>query len=541
MIGLILLFLPLLAAAQDQVYSHQDSLFGSITPEREWWDLNYYHLDIEVEPKEKTIYGQNTIQYTVLRPGSTMQIELQDPLEILSIHQDGQLLTYRRDGFSYLIELSKKQVVGHVNEIVVKYGGHPKPSPNPPWSGGITWDKDDNGIDFVASSCQKDGPSLWWPCKDHPYDETDSMLISVTVPDHLMDVSNGRLRSITSPKKGYKTYHWFVASPINNYGVNINIGDYVHFKETYDGEAGVLDCDYYVLRDNLKKAKKQFEEVPRMLDAFEYWFGPYPFYVDGFKLVEAPYLGMEHQSSVTYGNGYKNGYLGRDLSGSGWGMKFDYIIIHESGHEWFANNITYADIADMWIHESFTTYSESLFLDYHFGLEASSAYVRGLRSSIVNDGPIIGQYDVHQPGSRDMYFKGANILHTLRQVVNDDDLWRQVLRGLNVEFYHATIRSHQLIDYIDSMVTEIDLQPFFTQYFKDARVPIFTYRIQNNQIMYKYDNVVAGFRMPIKILQNGQVFSLDNASDQWQMASIGEGAIVVDPNYYVATFDLLGQ
>ena len=244
------------------------------------------------------------------------------------------------------------------------------------------------------------------------------MLISVRVPEGLMDVSNGRLRKVDTHKDKSKTFHWFVANPISNYVVNLNVSDYVHFSEKYEGEKGTLDCDYYVLPYHLEAAKKQFKDVARMLQAFEHWFGPYPFYEDGFKLVEVPYPGMEHQSSVTYGNGFENGYGGRDVSGTGWGFKFDFIIIHEAGHEWFANNITYKDIADMWVHEGFTAYSENLFLDYHYGKEASAEYVIGTRKNIRNDRPIIGVYDVNYSGSGDMYSKGANLLHTLRQIVN---------------------------------------------------------------------------------------------------------------------------
>src|SRR5690606_7352637 len=253
-----------------------------------------------------------------------------------------------------------------------------------PWDGGFSWKKDDNGNDFVATSCQGLGASVWWPNKDHMYDEVDSMLISVRVPKALMEVSNGQLRGVEDHKDGTNTYHWFVNNPINNYGVNVNIGDYVHFSEDYNGEKGILKMDYYVLKYNLEKAKQQFKDAPRMMEAFEHWFGPYPFYEDGYKLVEVPYLGMEHQSSVTYGNGFENGYLGRDLSGTGWGLKFDFIIIHESAHEWFANNITYKDIADMWIHESFTAYAESIFVEYFYGKKAGAEYVIGTRRGIQN-------------------------------------------------------------------------------------------------------------------------------------------------------------
>lgn len=538
LVTILLALCSFLCNSQELIFTHQDSLFGTITPERAWWDLNYYHLDVEVHVKDKTIYGSNLVQYTVLQPHQVMQIELQPPLKIISAQQHNEVLEVEQDGFTYFIHLKEKQIPGNVDSLRITYGGTPKESPNPPWSGGITWRKDTNGKDFIASSCQQDGPSLWWPCKDHPYDEVDSLLISVTVPDHLMDVSNGRLRGVTSRKPGTKTYHWFVENPINHYGVNINIGDYVHFSEEYQGEKGTLDLDYFVLRNNLKKAKKQFTQVKDMLDAFEHWFGPYPFYEDGFKLVEVPYLGMEHQSSVTYGNGYENGYLGRDLSGSGWGMKFDYIIIHEAGHEWFANNITYADVADMWIHESFTTYSENLFLDYHYGKQASAEYVIGMRSQVVNDRPILGIYDVHYSGSRDMYFKGANILHTLRQLVDDDEKWRQMLRGLNTHFYHKTVRSQELINYLDDQI-ELDLQPFFQQYVKDHRIPIFNYYFENGYLMYRFDNVVEGFHMPVKVWMDGEEIWLSSASSQWNRHATKAESLKIDSNFYIASFEII--
>ena len=388
----------------ETVFTRQDSLRGSITKERAWWDLKYYHLDVKVDPTEKTITGSNTIRYTVVSEYNKMQIDLQEPMQIYKITQDGKEQKFVRDGNAFFIELNAAQKVGETKEIVITFGGKPKEAVKPPWDGGITWKKDKNGKNFIASSCQGLGASIWWPNKDHMYDEVENMLISVNVPGDLTDVSNGRLQSVTNEKDGTKTFNWYVSNPINNYGVNINIGDYVNFSEKYKGEKGNLDCSYYVLRDNLAVAKKQFKDAPKMLKAFENWFGPYPFYEDSYKLVEAPYLGMEHQSCVTYGNGYKNGYLGSDLSGTGWGLKFDFIIIHESGHEWFANNITYKDIADMWIHESFTCYSESLFLEYYYGKEAGAEYVQGIRKNIQNDKPIIGNYDVNNEGSGDMYY-----------------------------------------------------------------------------------------------------------------------------------------
>jgi len=317
-----------------EVFTRQDTLRGSITKERAWWDVKYYHLDVKVNPADSTISGSNTIRYKVLKSYNRMQIDLQKPMEISKVTQDGKELKFERDENVFYINLVEPQNVGDIKEVVVFYGGKPKIAVNPPWDGGITWSKDKNGKPFIASTCQGLGASVWWPCKDHMYDEVDNMLISVNVPKNLTDVSNGRLQSIIDLKDGTKTFNWYVSNPINNYGVNINIGDYVSFSEVFKGEKGDLDCEYYVLRDDLEKAKIQFKDVPRMLKAFEHWFGPYPFYEDSYKLVQAPYLGMEHQSCVTYGNGFQNGYLGRDLSGTGWGLKFDFIIIHESGHEW---------------------------------------------------------------------------------------------------------------------------------------------------------------------------------------------------------------
>jgi aminopeptidase N len=488
---------------KEEVFTRQDTLRGSITKERAWWDVKYYHLDIKVNPADSTISGSNTIRYKVLNSYNRMQIDLQEPLNISKVTQDGKELKYQRDGNVFYINLVAPQNVDEIKEVVVFYGGKPKIAVNPPWDGGITWSKDTNGKPFIASTCQGLGASVWWPNKDHMYDEVDDMLISVNVPKNLTDVSNGRLQSVTDLKDGTRTFNWYVSNPINNYGVNINIGDYVSFSEVFAGEKGDLDCNYYVLKDNLEKAKIQFKDVSRMLKAFEHWFGPYPFYEDSYKLVEAPYLGMEHQSCITYGNGFANGYRGRDLSGTGWGLKFDFIIIHESGHEWFANNITYKDIADMWIHESFTNYSESLFVEYYYGKEAGAEYVRGTRKGIKNDKPIIGHYNVNNEGSGDMYPKGGNMLHTLRQIVNDDEKWRTILRGLNSTFYHQTVTTKQIEDYL-SQAVGLDLKPFFDQYLRDTRIPTFEYKVHGNNLEYRWTNCVAGFNIPLKVTINGK-------------------------------------
>ena len=517
-------------------FTHQDTLRGSITPERAWWDLTYYHLDIEVIPSEKFISGKNTIQYTVLDPANVLQIDLQSPLKITKATQDGKTLKVINDGNAHFVTLIKPQNKGESNTIDVYYEGHPKEAERAPWDGGFSWKKDPNGNDYVATSCQGLGASVWWPCKDHMYDEVDSMDISVTTPKGLMDVSNGKLTAVDTLSDGRKTFTWSVKNPINNYGVNVNIGDYVHFSEIYPGEDGPLDMNYYVLKDNLEKAKKQFKDAPKMMKAFEHWFGPYPFYEDGFKLVEVPYLGMEHQSSVTYGNNFQNGYLGRDLSGTGWGLKFDFIIIHESGHEWFANNITDIDIADMWIHESFTAYSENLFLDYYYGKEASAAYVIGTRQSISNDKPIIGVYDVNSEGSGDMYYKGANMLHTLRQLTDDDEKWRKILRGMNKTFYHQTVSTAQIENYL-SAETGIDLTEFFNQYLRDVRIPTLEYKFDNGTLKYRWTNIVTGFDMPIQVTLDHKSQWLYPTAD-WKTIAAQENSLVIDPDFYVDSIAL---
>ena len=529
---LILLLSSLISVSQN--FTRQDTLRGSITPQRAWWDLTYYHLDISVDPEKKYLKGSNTVHYKVLETSKEMQIDLQKPLKITRIVQDNKDLDYSLDGYSYFIKLKKNQKKGQIKSLKIFYEGTPKVAIRPPWDGGLTWTRDSNGKHFIASSNQGIGASIWWPNKDHMYDEVDSMLISVNVPKDLINVSNGRLRSIEDFGET-KTFNWFVSNPINNYGVNINIGDYVSFSEVYDGEKGDLDMIYYVLRDNIERAKSQFKDAIKMMQAFEHWFGPYPFYEDSFKIVEVPYLGMEHQSSITYGNKYMKGYLGRDLSRTGWGLKFDYIIIHEAGHEWFANNITYKDIADMWVHESFTTYSENLFLDYHYGKEAASDYVIGTRAGISNSSPMIGTYGVNKRGS-DLYTKGANLLHTLRQIAKDDEIWRMILRGLNSEFYHQTVDTNQIEEYISSKIG-FDLTTFFNQYLRDIRIPNLEYSIFNGLLSYRWIDVIENFTMPLEIEVLGKNIWIYPTTNK-KTLKINSDKIKIDRDYYVKSLKI---
>ena len=525
----LLMLLHNKSISQEYEFTKQDTLRGSITPERAWWDLTYYHLDIAVDLDNKFIKGSNTIEYKVLEPNKKLQVDLQSPLKITKVEQNGKELTFSSEGSAHFINLIDKQRKGKINSVKVYYEGNPKEAVRAPWDGGLSWTRDSNGKHFAATSCQGIGASIWWPNKDHMYDEVDSMLISVNVPKGLMNISNGRLTKIEE-FEDTNTYHWYVSNPINNYGVNINIGDYVEFSEVYEGEKGKLDMIYYVLRDNIERAKTQFKDAVKMMDAFEYWFGPYPFYEDSFKIVEVPYLGMEHQSSITYGNKYMKGYLGRDLSRTGWGLKFDYIIIHEAGHEWFANNITYKDIADMWIHESFTTYSENLFLDYHYGKEASSEYVIGTRAGISNSAPMIGPYGVNQRGS-DIYSKGANVLHTIRQIANSDEKWRMILRGLNKDFYHQTVETKQIENYISDKMG-YDLSTFFDQYLRTTNIPVLEYKLNDGLLEYKWTNVVDGFKMPVEVFVGDEKIRL-NPTQETKSIDVKSEKIRLDKNYYV--------
>ncbi|NNF19740.1 MAG: M1 family metallopeptidase [Flavobacteriaceae bacterium] len=529
--NIALLAFCIASAGFSQEFTEQDTLRGSITPERAWWDLDYYDLQVAVDPDKKFISGSNLVQYRVLEENDRLQIDLQPPMKIIKVTQEGKELEVESRGNAHFIKLEASQEEGALKRLTVFFEGKPRAAKRAPWDGGFSWKTDKNGKPFVATSNQGLGASVWWPNKDHMYDEVDSMAIRITTPKELVGVGNGRLLK-TEKQANSITYHWYVDNPINNYGVNVNLADYVHFGDSYQGEKGKLDLDYYVLPYNKEKAEEQFKQVPMMLDAFEHWFGPYPFYEDSFKLVEVPYLGMEHQSSVTYGNQYQNGYLGRDLSGTGWGLKFDFIIIHEAGHEWFANNITYKDIADMWIHESFTAYSENLYLDYHFGKEAAAEYVVGTRANIQNDRPIIGPYGVNAEGSGDMYYKGANMLHTLRQLIEDDELWRSILRGLNEEFYHQTVTTQQVEQYL-SKRTGKDLSAFFDQYLRTTDIPLLQYKIDGNSIRYRYTDIVEDFDMPVRIFIGDREHWLF-PSAEWKTEELPSASgLQWDPNFYI--------
>lgn len=489
---------------QKKGFTRQDTLRGTITPERAWWDVTRYNISVKPDYNNKTIEGFTNIYFKTLKAGSKMQIDLQQPMEITGVKLKETDLPYTRDGNVYYVSFPQPLNAGQDEMITIRFAGKPRQATNPPWDGGWIWKKDEKGRPWMSVACQGLGASVWYPCKDHQGDEPDNGAeLSITVPDTLVAVGNGRLTSTNNNNDGTTTYNWYVMNPINNYNIVPYIGKYVTWHETFQGEKGKLDCNYWVLDYDLDKAKEQFKQAAKMLKCFEYWFGPYPFYEDGYKLVEAPHLGMEHQSAVAYGNKFRNGYLGRDLSGSGWGQKWDFIIVHESGHEWFANNITTKDIADMWVHEGFTNYSETLFTECEFGKEAGVDYVTGTRKLIENDIPIIGHYGVNQEGSGDMYYKGGNMLHTIRSVIDNDDLFRQTLRGLNEEFYHQTVTSKQVEDYM-SKKSGKNLSKIFDQYLRTTQVPTLEYYFEGKgnskkKLYFRWTDCIKGFNMPVKV------------------------------------------
>lgn len=529
-----------------QHYTHADTLRGSNGAGRVWWDATKYDLHVKFNLEDSSISGYNVISFKVLKPGSTMQIDLQKPMMIDSVILYKSDMSYAgkiyvtnkvlksnneifEDGNAYFFKIPEGD-----NRITIYYHGKPKISKKAPWDGGIVWAKDKQGNPWISIACQGLGASVWYPCKDYQGDEPDSAEMHITAPSNLIAISNGRMRSKINNNDGTTTTTWAVVNPINNYDLIPYIGKYAHFGEIYKGEKGNLTLDYWVLDSNMAKAKKHFKEVPRMMKAFEYWFGPYPFYEDGYKLVDAPYLGMEHQSAVAYGNGYLNGYHGIDLSGTGVGMKWDFIIVHESGHEWFGNNITSKDIADSWIHEGFTNYSETLFTEYWFGKEAADKYVIGIRKNIENKKPIISPYGVNADGPIDIYYKAANMLHTIRQVINNDALFRNILRGLNKTFYHQTVTSKQIENYI-SQKSKIDFSKVFDQYLRTIKIPTLEYKIKNGIFSYRWTNVVPNFNMPVKIYNGKGNLIFIYPKEKMQQLKTGIKELKVDENFYVYT------
>jgi aminopeptidase N len=542
-----LLALPLAAGVaqnahtREVTYTHADSLRGSLTsPERTWWDVTFYDLHVAISPGDSSLRGWNGIGYRALGAGRTLQIDLQQPLVVDSMVQDGRRVAYRRDGNAFFATLPAALPPGATRTITVYYHGRPQTAARPPWSGGFTWTTDSLGHPWVVTTDQGIGASIWWPNKDTQADEPDSQRIALTLPGAMFDVSNGRLRSVHPNGDGTTTYEWFVANPVNNYAIAVAAGSYAHFGDVVAGERGLLTLDFWPLAYHLDAARRQFVQAASMLRCFEHWFGPYPWYEDGYKLLEVPNTGMEHQSAVSYGNWYANGYRGQDWSHTGLGMQWDFIIVHESAHEWFGNNITAKDNADMWVHESFANYAEGLYTECLMGKDSGAVYIRGNRNWIHNDRPIVPAYGVNAQGSGDMYPKGGNLLHTIRQIVGDDEQWRGILRGLNREFWHRTVMGSQVEHYISEHAGR-DLSKVFDQYLRTTMIPVLEYRIAGDSLSYRWTSVVPGFDMPVAVTLAYAGWTVIHPTEAWQTAPLhlpAGTAFRVDPDYYVVPRDV---
>lgn len=520
--------------AQGQTFTRQDSLRGSLNAERTWWDVLRYDISVTPDYNSKTIAGEVNLGFKVVSEAGPMQIDLQEPMNLTTATLNGKSISFTREGNAWHLAITDKLPLGSRQNIVLAFSGKPREAVRAPWDGGWIWTKDRAGNPWMTVACQGLGASVWYPCKDHQSDEPDNgASLRMTVDNDLVAVGNGRLLSKKDAGQGKTEFLWEVKNPINNYDIIPYIGKYSNWNDSYQGEKGKLDLQFWALTEDLDAAKKQFAQVKPMIQCFEHWFGPYPFYEDGYKLIQAPHLGMEHQSAVAYGNKFQNGYLGRDLSGTGWGLKWDFIIIHESGHEWFGNNITSRDIADMWVHEGFTNYSETIFTQCQDGYEAAMEYIVGVRGGIKNDIPITGTYGVNKRGSGDMYPKAANMIHYVRQLLKDDEKFRQMLRGLNKTFYHSTVTAAEVEAYMNKAVGR-DLTPLYEQYLGTVKIPEFQYRTGNGTISYRWRNVVPGFNIPVKVKIDGKEVWL-TPTEEWQALKSPATEVTVDKNFYVTT------
>jgi aminopeptidase N len=527
-------------------FTHADSLRGSLNPERAYNVLKY---DISFTPdyENKSIRGWNSITY--IDSGlSTMQIDLQVPLLIDSIVQEGHNLIFQREGNAFHVQVSikdrtKRNCLTCIRKLTVYYHGNPQIAKHAPWDGGFVFTKDSLGRPWISVACEGTGASVWYPCKDWLGDEPDSgASLTMIVADSLTAIGNGRLIRKVIAGKGLIAWTWVVTNPINNYDIIPYIGKYVNWRKTYYGQKGNLDCSFWVLDYDLQKAKIHFTGVDSMLSCFEYWFGPYPFYEDSYKLVQSPYLGMEHQSDIAYGNQFRQGYLGKDLSETGWGLRWDFIIVHESGHEWFGNNITAKDIADEWIHESFTNYSETLYTGFFFGKNAGDDYCIGTRKNIQNLVPIIQNYGVNQgPEGTDEYYKGGNMIHNIRQVIHNEELFRRLMRGLNQHFYHQTVTATDIQDYINK-ISGIDFTPVFNQYLRSTAIPVFEYKFEDYNLVYRWTNCNPDFNMPLRVDVNGERWL--KPVTEWKKEKLQKNSnlvLQVDKNFYVGHRNVTGN
>jgi len=492
-----------------EVAARLSVLRGEYGPHRANNDLLTYDLRVRVDPERRHLQGRNIIRFRMLNDDTRIQIDLYSTLAADRMLFKGKPLEFDRELNSVFIDFPETLRKGQTHEIEFHYSGVPQEQGR---FGGIAFRKDPQGRHWINTACEGEGSSIWWPSKDQWRDEPESMKLGVEIPDGMTDVSNGRFTGKTSLGDGYTRWDWQINYPINSYNVSLNIGTYEHFAEKH----GDLTLDYWVLPENLDKAKAQFTQVKPMIEAFEHYFGDYPFPKDGFKLIEVPYTGMEHQSAVTYGNGYRNGYGGRDWTGVGVSPKFDFIIIHESAHEWFGNAVSAADVSDMWIQEGWTTYLECLYVERVFGYDDALKYTNGYRTKITNKQPVITERGRHRTPSQDMYFKGALFLHTLRSVFNDDRKWWKTIRGYYESARYRNVMTEEMVTFFNK-ASGMDLTPVFNQYLRRAPLPVLELQRDATAGVVRYRWVAdePGFTMPIKAGKRGAWEVLKPTSD-WQ-------------------------
>lgn len=473
-------------------------------------DLLFYHLDIRVDPEKKLLSGKNIIRFKMLKDDARIQLDLHPALDVDKILYGGMPLKYERESGAVFVDFPKTFKAGRTYEIEFYYSGKPIETGR---FGGIAFGKDPTGRPWIITACEDEGASIWWPNKDQWRDEVEQMRISVSIPNDLVDVSNGKFVGKTDLGDGYTRWDWLVQYPINNYSVSLNIGHYVHFAD----RAGDLPLDFYALPEDLEKAKRQFAQVRGMIEAFQHYFGEYPFRKDGYKLIQVPYSGMEHQGAVTYGNRFANGYLERDWTGVGVSLRFDFIIIHESGHEWFGNSVTAADRSDMWIHEGWTTYLECLYVEYMYGHDDAIRYVNGYKAKVKNQQPIIPERGANRTPPQDQYFKGALFLNTLRSVVNDDQKWWALIRDFYQTFKYRTIMTEDVVEYFNRK-TGMNLRPVFDQYLRHAALPVLELKFDEatSTVSYRWKADETGFAMPVRVGTKGRWEIIQPSTSAWQ-------------------------
>lgn len=496
-------------------------------PEQAWWNVLHYSISVRPDFPTRTLSGTNAIEFRALKPGQELLLDLSAPMIIRSVRWRGKLLRVFPKADGALIRFPRLIATGELVTIDVAFEGHPKEAVNPPWDGGWIWKKDSLGRPWMSLADESPGGMLWLPCKNASYDEPDSgVTLSITVPDTLVGVGNGRLLGRHSSTAGSSTWEWAVTNPINNYDICPYVGKYVTWHHDYRGLKGNLDCDYWVLDYNREKAERHLRDVDTLLACFEYWMGPYPFYADSYKVVESLMAGMEHQSGIAYGNGFEDGYRGKNLSGTPWGLRWDFILVHESGHEWFGNSISANSWQHSWVHEGFTKYLETLYTGWLFGMEAGNDYTLGIWKRIKNDQPIIAS------GTSDEYNKGCAMLHMIRQIVGDS-AFRRCLHELNTRFYHSTVNTDEVLTSVNQS-TGRDFTAVFNQYLKTIQVPVLEYRVVGDSLAYRWANCLKGFAMPVKVSAAGDPRFLITPREQWQKVRWPGGELIVDRNFYVS-------